>query len=391
MGEPSSGAPYEPPFEEPGTGEALPDATSTAEAPLVPGADDGGPPRRRRGRRGGRRRRGRRDSFENGGGPAPALPVGGEPFDDEAALAEAAEPALGGPTSERGEGGDGDSRRRKRGSRGGRRRRGGKRSGPAPGGAVAIEVIPGDDDELPELVELPHDAVLVGSQERARPARREEARGRGAERESDEDEDDEPVAAPVPYKKRVILVNARDSEEKRVAVVEDGRIVDLQMTVKKHVSYVNDIYRGRVVNIESAIGAAFVDFGEGKNGFLHASDVLPSYGEPDWNLEKLLSTPVEAKPERSRGGDEHEPEREHAEEHEHERAEAHDHDHGHGDEAHADGEHDHPEAGEDGHAHEHDGGDDHAPEGEHQAVHEDEDEPAGRAAHDDVDDDEDAP
>jgi ribonuclease E len=90
----------------------------------------------------------------------------------------------------------------------------------------------------------------------------------------------------------VILVNARDTEEKRVAVIEEGRIVDLQMTVKKHVSYVNDIYRGRVVNIESAIGAAFVDFGEGRNGFLHASDVLPSYGDADWSLEKLLSTPL---------------------------------------------------------------------------------------------------
>ena len=176
----------------------------------------------------------------------------------------------------RGDGRPGESKRSKRGSRGGRRRKRGGREGTA----VEIEHIPGDDDELPELAELPADAVLVGRPEEA---------------EEKEDEDlDERRPAREPGKRRVILVNARDPEETRVAVIEDGRIADLQMTVKKHVSYVNDIYRGRVVNIESAIGAAFVDFGEGRNGFLHASDVLPCYGDPEWSLDQLLSTPVES-------------------------------------------------------------------------------------------------
>jgi ribonuclease E len=209
------------------------------------------------------------------------------PLDDddiEAPSRDIEAPRAASPSGE-----NGDLPRRKRGSRGGRRRKPKKA-----GGAVSIEVIPGDDDELPELAELPDDSVLVGAPSRGRRRGRVE-RDEDADDE-DEDERDEP-ARRVPHKKRVILVNARDTEEKRVAVVEEGRIVDLQMTVKKHVSYVNDIYRGRVVNIESAIGAAFVDFGEGRNGFLHASDVLPSYGEPDWNLEKLLSTPVETAPE----------------------------------------------------------------------------------------------
>src|SRR6185369_5763455 len=43
----------------------------------------------------------------------------------------------------------------------------------------------------------------------------------------------------------------------------------------------------------TAIGAAFVDFGQGKNGFLHTSDVLSAYGEDDWSLDKLLSTSVD--------------------------------------------------------------------------------------------------
>ncbi|MCA8979615.1 MAG: Rne/Rng family ribonuclease, partial [Planctomycetes bacterium] len=56
---------------------------------------------------------------------------------------------------------------------------------------------------------------------------------------------------------------------------------------------VSDVYRGRVVNIEASIGAAFIDFGRGRNGFLHTSDVLPDYGEKDWKLDKLLSTHVD--------------------------------------------------------------------------------------------------
>lgn len=96
-----------------------------------------------------------------------------------------------------------------------------------------------------------------------------------------------------PHRKNLILVNASDPEEQRVAVVEDGRIVDFQMTVRTENSVVNDIYRGRVVNLETAIGAAFVDFGQGKNGFLHTSDVLSAYGDDDWSLDKLLSTSVD--------------------------------------------------------------------------------------------------
>ncbi len=257
------------------------------------GERGGEEPRRRRGRRGGRRRRRREGGVAGDSGPvsrdgldSPVEPV----LPDPEELGLESEVAREVHASEGGEGGG--RRRRKRGSRGGRQRRHGKK--PAkPAGAVPIELIPGDDDELPELEDLPEDAVLVGDPPPARSRRSEPRRARATEDEDDEDQDED--AAPrrsEPHKKRVILVNARDSEEKRVAVVEEGRIVDLQMTVKKHVSYVNDIYRGRVVNIESAIGAAFVDFGEGRNGFLHASDVLPSYGDPDWNLEKLLSTPV---------------------------------------------------------------------------------------------------
>jgi ribonuclease E len=106
-------------------------------------------------------------------------------------------------------------------------------------------------------------------------------------------DDDEPLQVPEAQRNGLILVNATDPEEQRVAVVEDEQIVDFQMTVKDQDSLVNDIYRGRVVNLEPAIGAAFVDFGQGRNGFLHTSDVLSMYGDKEWSLDKLLSTKID--------------------------------------------------------------------------------------------------
>ncbi|HPF15529.1 MAG TPA: Rne/Rng family ribonuclease, partial [Planctomycetota bacterium] len=93
---------------------------------------------------------------------------------------------------------------------------------------------------------------------------------------------------------KTILVNAAEPEERRVVLLgEDNRIEDLLMTAESQKNLVNDIYRGKVVNLEPAIGAAFVDFGQGRNGFLHTSDVMPVYGEEGFTLEKLLTTRME--------------------------------------------------------------------------------------------------
>jgi ribonuclease E len=165
---------------------------------------------------------------------------------------------------------------------------------------VGVELIPGDDDELPEAPAAPE--VGGGQGEPRRAAARKGRRGRGerqagreqAERdEATGDDSDDAPRAPRPGKKNMILVNASDREETRVAVIEDGRIVDFLMHVKRHETLVNDIYRGKVVNLEPAIGAAFIDFGEGRNGFLHTSDVLSVYGEDDWSLDKLLTHKID--------------------------------------------------------------------------------------------------
>jgi ribonuclease E len=100
-----------------------------------------------------------------------------------------------------------------------------------------------------------------------------------AEAEAEEEvEDGAPAAGGVPAPAfRQILININDPEEIRIAVVEDRRLEEIHFERKSEKKYLGNIYRGRVVNLEPAIQAAFVDIGIGRNGFLHASDVLPVY------------------------------------------------------------------------------------------------------------------
>ena len=78
-------------------------------------------------------------------------------------------------------------------------------------------------------------------------------------------------------KKKEMLINVLQSEECRIAIVENGILEELYLERTSQESYVGNIYRGRIVNIEPSIQAAFVDFGVGRNGFLHVSDVDPQY------------------------------------------------------------------------------------------------------------------
>jgi ribonuclease E len=77
--------------------------------------------------------------------------------------------------------------------------------------------------------------------------------------------------------KKEMLINVLQPEECRIAIVEDGILEELYVERTSHESYTGNIYKGKVVNLEPAIQAAFIDFSVGRNGFLHVSDVEPQY------------------------------------------------------------------------------------------------------------------
>ncbi len=87
--------------------------------------------------------------------------------------------------------------------------------------------------------------------------------------------------------KKEMLINVLQPEECRIAIVENGILEELYLERTSLENYTGNIYKGRIVNIEPAIQAAFVDFSVGRNGFLHVSDVEPRY------YKRLLTEDVE--------------------------------------------------------------------------------------------------
>jgi len=76
---------------------------------------------------------------------------------------------------------------------------------------------------------------------------------------------------------RDMLINVVEGEEVRISVVRRGQLEELYMERSSSESHIGNIYKGRVTNVEPSIQAAFIDFGIGKNGFLHISDLHPQY------------------------------------------------------------------------------------------------------------------
>jgi len=131
-----------------------------------------------------------------------------------------------------------DRRGRRRGRRGRRSKRGGQQEA-KPRTQVEAGV---DEDELPEPL--------------------------------DEDENE---LAPAGGPKRQMLINVADADECRIALLTEGRLDELHMERAASTSNVGNIYKGVVTNVEPSIQAAFIDFGLPSHGFLHISDLQPSY------------------------------------------------------------------------------------------------------------------
>ena len=68
-----------------------------------------------------------------------------------------------------------------------------------------------------------------------------------------------------------ILIQIADSE-RRVAILENGKLDDFYIELDRHQSMLGNIYKGRVETILPSINGAFVNIGQEKNGFLYLTD-----------------------------------------------------------------------------------------------------------------------
>src|SRR5213078_4832232 len=97
--------------------------------------------------------------------------------------------------------------------------------------------------------------------------------------------------------KREILINAT-LRETRIAILEDGKLVELLVDRPDNRRMVGDIYLGRVDAVLPGIQAAFVDIGTEKSAFLHASDLVretAEEAEDEDEDEELNDEPPEKK------------------------------------------------------------------------------------------------
>lgn len=75
-----------------------------------------------------------------------------------------------------------------------------------------------------------------------------------------------------------MLINVKEPEESRIAIMDGDKLEEIYIERTSSLGHIGNIYKGVVVNIEPSIQAAFIDIGEGRNGFLHVSDIMPVYG-----------------------------------------------------------------------------------------------------------------
>jgi ribonuclease G len=82
-----------------------------------------------------------------------------------------------------------------------------------------------------------------------------------------------PKRPPLPAVKKEILVSVEVGEQ-RVAVLEDGQVVEAYLERPGRRSVAGNIYKGIVDNVLPGMEASFVDIGLEKNGFLYVDEIV---------------------------------------------------------------------------------------------------------------------
>ena len=74
-----------------------------------------------------------------------------------------------------------------------------------------------------------------------------------------------------------MLINATQPEELRVALIDGQSIYDFDLEQQGHERKRSNIYKAKISRVEQSLGAAFVDFGAEKHGFLPMKELAQPY------------------------------------------------------------------------------------------------------------------
>lgn len=84
-----------------------------------------------------------------------------------------------------------------------------------------------------------------------------------------------------------ILINSKSSEETRIATLDNGKLIDLDIENVDREQKKANIYKGYISRIEPSLNAIFVNYGEDKNGFLPFKEVSEYYLKDVPNVENI--------------------------------------------------------------------------------------------------------
>ena len=82
-----------------------------------------------------------------------------------------------------------------------------------------------------------------------------------------------------------MLINATQSEELRVALVDGQKLYDLDIESPGHEQKKANIYKGTITRVEPSLEAAFVDYGADRHGFLPLKEIARTYFPSGYKLE----------------------------------------------------------------------------------------------------------
>jgi Rne/Rng family ribonuclease len=77
------------------------------------------------------------------------------------------------------------------------------------------------------------------------------------------------------------LVISAASHERRVAILEEGQLVEIYIEREKEFALVGSIYKGKVTRVLPGMQSAFVDIGLDGDAFLYVSDVFENLEDYD--------------------------------------------------------------------------------------------------------------
>ena len=97
---------------------------------------------------------------------------------------------------------------------------------------------------------------------------------------------------------REIVINST-KHESRIAVLDEGQVVELWIERTRHRTVVGNIYKGRVTKVLPGMQSAFVDIALERDAFLYVDDVLEEFDELETEAMELPLDEVAQRPEAS--------------------------------------------------------------------------------------------